>query len=58
MLGFYNWNCWCCFLLIDGFEKLIDDGLTAGTVQAERFLAALGTSNIFDIIGRSADVNC
>jgi len=40
---------------LDGFRKLIDDGLTAGTVQALTLSAAPSASNIFDIIEEVAD---
>jgi len=40
---------------IDGIKKLLDDGLTATTMQAVALSAAPTTSNIFDMIEEFAD---
>lgn len=40
---------------LDGFQKLINDGRTAGTVQTLTLGAALSKSNVFDSIEQIAD---
>lgn len=40
---------------LDGFKKLIDDGLTAGTVNALTLGAPLAASNIFDSVEKIAE---
>lgn len=40
---------------LDGLKKLIDDGITAGTVNALTLAAAPSASNIFDTVEKIAD---